>query len=44
MNWRSDTRRQDGERTHPRDNASGADFQKDHGDTIEVDLACDEER
>ena len=44
MDVRSDTPRQDQERTHPRDNESGAGFQKDHGETVELVRAYDEER
>ena len=44
MDVRSDTQRQDQERTHPRDNESGTGFQKDHGETIDLERACDEER
>ena len=40
----SDTQRQDQERTHQRNNKSGAGFQKDHGDTIDLVRACYEER
>ena len=39
----SDTQRQDQERTRPRDNESDADFQKDHGQTIELVRSSDEE-
>ena len=41
---RSDTQRQDLERTHPRNNECGAGFQKDHRAKIEPIRACDEER
>ena len=44
MDVRSDTQRQDEERTHTRDNESGAGFQKDHRETIGMIWACDEER
>ena len=44
MDVRSDTQRQDQERTHPRNNKRGADFQKDHREKIELVRACDEER
>ena len=35
MDVRSDTQKQDQERIHPKDNESGAGFQKDHPETIE---------
>ena len=44
LDVRSDPQRQDQERTHPRNNESDAGFQKDHGETIELVRACDEER
>ena len=44
MDVRSDTQRQDQELTHPRKNKSGAGFQKDHREKIELVRACDEER
>ena len=44
MDVRSDTQRQDQEWTHPRNNNSGAGFQKDHREKIELVRACDEER
>ena len=44
MDVRSDTQIQDLERTHPRNNESGAGFQKDHRAKIELIRACDEER
>ena len=44
MDVRSDTQRQDQERTHPRNNEIEEGFQKDHGDTTEMVRACDEER
>ncbi len=44
MDVRSDTQRQDQELTHPRNNKSGAGFQKDHQEKIELVRACDEER
>ena len=44
MDVRSDTQRQDQERTHPRNNKSGAGFKKDHREKIEPVRACDEER
>ena len=40
----SDTQRQDQERTHQRTNESDAGFQNDHGETIELVRAYDEER
>ena len=40
MYVRSDTRRQDQERTHPRDKESATGFQKDHGETIGTGI-CD---
>ena len=39
---RSDTQRQDQERTHTKDYESGTNFQKNHGDMIELARACDE--
>ena len=44
MDVRSDTQRQEQEQTHPRNNESGAGFQKDHREKIELVRACDEER
>ena len=44
MDVRSDTQRQDQERTHQRNNKSGAGFQKEHREKIELVRACDEER
>ena len=44
MDVRSDTQRQDQEWTHPRNNKSGAGFQKDHREKIELVRAYDEER
>ena len=44
MEVRSDTQRQDQERTHPRNYESGAGIQKDHGEVVELVRACDEER
>ena len=46
MDVRSDTKRQDQELTHPRNNKSGAGFQKDHREKIDLVRACecDEER
>ena len=44
MDVRSDTQRQDRERTHPRDNKSGASFHKDRQQTVEMVRICDEER
>ena len=44
MDVRSDTQRQDQERTHPRNNEIEEGFQKDHGETTEMVRACDEER
>ena len=46
MDVRSDTQRQDPERTHPRNDESDAGFQKDHGETIELIWAriCQEKR
>ena len=41
---RSDTQRQDHERTHPSNNESDAWFQKDHREKIDMVWACDEER
>ena len=41
---RSDTQRQDEERTHPRDNESDAGCRKDHQEKIELVRARDEER
>ena len=41
MDVRSDTQRQDQERTHPRDNESGT--EKYNGETIELVWTCDEE-
>ena len=40
----SDTPRQDQERTHPRNNESDSCLQKDHGETLAIELvrACDE--
>ena len=36
MDVRSETQRQDQERTHPRKNESDEGSQKDHGETIEM--------
>ena len=44
MDVRSDTQRQDQERTHLRNNESDADCQKYHGEKIEPVQACVEER
>ena len=44
MDVRSDTQRQDQERTHPRKNTSDASFEKNQGETIELVRACDQER
>ena len=44
MDVRSDTQRQDQERTHPRNNESDAGLRKDHREKIELVRACDEER
>ena len=44
MYVRSDIQRQDQERTHPRNNKSGAGFQKIDGETNELVRACDEEK
>ena len=44
MDVPSDTQRQDQGRTHPRNNESGAGFQKDHEETIALVQACDEKR
>ena len=44
MDVRSDTQRQYQELTHPRNNKSGAGFQKDHREKIELVRACGEER
>ena len=44
MDVRSDTQIQDQEWTHPRNNKSGAGFQKDHREKIDLVRACDEER
>ena len=40
----SDTQRQDQERMHSREKQIGAGLQKDNGETIDLVLACDEER
>ena len=40
----SDTQRQDEERTHPRNNKSGAGFQKDPGEATEIVRLGDEKR
>ena len=42
--WICGVQTQDQKRTHPRDNKSGVGFQTDHGETIELVRACDEER
>ena len=39
-----DTQRQDQKRTHTMDKESGAGFQKDHGETIDLVQAYEEER
>ena len=44
MDVRSNTQRQDQELTYSRNNKSGAGFQKDHREKIELVRACDDER